>query len=94
MDFNCLKIKEIEFVVKFATDETEFKVQNRHNHIIGIKLYGSAIHFFKNKKLTMGENCVYFLNQNEDYAVKVLEKDWRFRFILPPMSQSIRKAFA
>ena len=78
MDFNCLKIKEIEFVVKFNTDETDFKVQNRHNHIIGIQLYGSAIHYFKNKKFIMDENCVYFLNQNEDYAVKVLEKGLAF----------------
>lgn len=78
MDFNSLKIKEIECVVKFTADEMNFKINNRQNHIIGIKLYGSAIHFFKNKRFTITENCVYFLNQNEDYAVKVLEKGLAF----------------
>ena len=55
-----------------------FTTQNRNNHIIGIHLSGSAVHYFKSLKFTMSENCIYFLNQKDDYKVKVLEKGVAF----------------
>ena len=55
-----------------------FTTQNRHNHIIGIHLFGSAVHYLKNQKFTISENCIYFLNQKDDYKVKVLEKGVAF----------------
>ena len=55
-----------------------FVTQNRSYHIIGIHLSGSAVHYFKNQKFTISENCIYFLNQKDDYKVKVLEKGVAF----------------
>lgn len=78
MNFSNLKIKEINCVVKFTAKKMNFTTQNRNNHIIGIHLSGSAVHYFKNQKFTISENCIYFLNQKDDYNVKVLEKGAAF----------------
>ena len=78
MNFSTLKIKEIDCVVKFTAQKMNFVTQNRNNHIIGIHLSGSAVHYFKSHKFTIDENCVYFLNQKDDYRVKVLEKGVAF----------------
>ena len=51
-----------------------FVTQNRDSHIMGIQLSGSAVHYFSDRKFTLDENTVYFLNQKEDYRVKVHEK--------------------
>lgn len=73
MQFNNLKIKEIISVVRYTPDKWQFSSTNRNSHIIGIQISGSALHTFKNKKLTLSENCVYFLNQKDDYHVTVNE---------------------
>ena len=78
MNFSNLKIKEIDCVIKFTAEKTRFETKNRNNHIIGIHLSGSSVHYFKNQKFTISENCIYFLNQKDDYNVKVLEKGVAF----------------
>ncbi len=78
MDFSTLKIKEIDCVVKFTAKKMSFVTQNRDNHIIGIHLSGSAVHYFKNQKFTIDEGCIYFLNQKDDYKVEVLKKGVAF----------------
>lgn len=78
MDFSSLKIKEINCVVKFTAQKMNFVTQNRDNHIIGIHLSGSAVHYFKNQKFTIDEGCIYFLNQKDDYKVEVLKKGVAF----------------
>lgn len=78
LNFKALKIKEIDCVVKFTAQKMNFVTQNRCNHIIGIHLSGSAVHYFKNRKFTIDEGCVYFLNQKDDYEVEVLEKGVAF----------------
>ena len=78
LDFNSLKIKKIDCVIKYTAEEMNFESQNRHNHIIGIHLSGSAVHYLKNYKFTISECCVYFLNQKDDYRVNVLEKGVAF----------------
>lgn len=74
MDFKKLKIKEIESVVKFTPDKSEFSSKNKSWHIIGIQLSGSALHIFKDRQLVLSENSIYFFNQKDDYDVKVIEK--------------------
>ena len=78
LNFSNLKIKEIDCVIKFTAEKTRFEIKNRNNHIIGIHLSGSSVHYFKNQKFTISENCIYFLNQKDDYNVKVLEKGVAF----------------
>lgn len=43
------------------------------NHIVGIQITGNAMHYFKNKQLLLEDSCVFFLNQKEEYDVKVRE---------------------
>lgn len=78
MDFRNLKIKEIESVVKFTPDKSEFSSKNKSWHIIGIQLSGSALHIFKDRQLVLSENSIYFFNQKDDYDVKVIEKGTAF----------------
>lgn len=78
LDFGDLKIKEIDCVVKFTAENMNFVTQNRDNHIVGIHLSGSAVHYFENQKFTIDKDCIYFLNQKDDYKVKVLEKGVAF----------------
>ena len=78
MDFRNLKIKEIESVIKFTPDRSEFSSKNKSTHIIGIQLSGSALHIFKDKQLVSSENSIYFFNQKDDYDVKVIEKGTAF----------------
>ena len=78
MDFKKLKIKEIESVVKFTPDKSEFSSKNKSWHIIGIQLSGSALHIFKDRQLVLSENSIYFFNQKDDYDVKVIEKGTAF----------------
>ena len=78
MDLKKLKIKEIESVVKFTPDKSEFSSKNKSWHIIGIQLSGSALHIFKDRQLVLSENSIYFFNQKDDYDVKVIEKGTAF----------------
>lgn len=73
MDFQSMKIKEIVYTVKYTPDKAYFESKKRCNHIIGIQLSGSARHNFpqNGKMLILEENCIYFLNQAEDYTVNV-----------------------
>ena len=66
------KIKNIDFVVRFVSQTKCFSSINKPAHIIGIKLSGSADHFFSEKSFNVGEGDCYFLNRNEDYNVKEL----------------------
>lgn len=78
MAFSNLRIKEIDCVVKFTATEMNFTCAARHNHIIGVQISGSALHFFENQKFIIEEGCAYFLNQKDNYKVKVLESGTAF----------------
>jgi AraC-like DNA-binding protein len=78
MDFSNLRVKDICSVVRYNTNLTHWKAQNRTNHIIGIKLEGSAMHDFGHKEFVLSRNCIYFFNQKEDYTVDVYEQGESF----------------
>jgi len=71
--FEDLKIKKLEFTIRYRSKMTEFPSRNKPYHIMGIQLSGSAEHYFHHQHFTINPNCVYFLNQKDDYDVKVLE---------------------
>lgn len=73
MDLNDLRVKDIHGVVIYDTDKKHWVTQNRKDHIVGIKLEGSALHTFADNKFVISGNCIYFLNQKDDYSVKVYE---------------------
>lgn len=72
MNFENLRIKDIELVVEYRNDTMHWVAKNRVNHIIGIQLEGSAVHEFSNQTFTIGDNCIYYLNQKDDYKVQVI----------------------
>lgn len=78
MNFSNLKLKNIEYLIKYKPNSLRWACTNRKNHIIGVQLHGKADHDFKYQKFTMSENCIYFFNQKDDYSVEVLEKGEAF----------------
>ena len=72
-EFETLRVREIRAVVRYAPSITQWSAKNRREHIVGVHLRGVGVHDFGDRKLTLSENCVYFLNQREDYGVRVLE---------------------
>ena len=78
MNFENLKIKEIDTIVKYTPETNSFTSKNRTNHIIGIQLYGKAMHKFKNGEMILGSPAIYFFNQKDDYSVDIIEKSFAF----------------
>ncbi len=78
MIFSDVRIKKVDCVVHYASNKSHWSAKNRKNHIIGLKLKGSAEHIFADRRFLMEENCIYFLNQEEDYRVENIEAGLAF----------------
>lgn len=78
MDFANLHVKDIHCVIPYKTSKTHWVTCNRKDHIIGVKLAGAARHTFSNQEFVLSGNCIYFLNQKDDYRVNVLEQGEAF----------------
>lgn len=73
MDFDNIRIKTVNCVFDFTPSSYKWNVKNRETHIIGVQTNGSAIHDFGYKKFTITGDCIFFLNQKDDYSVNVIE---------------------
>ncbi len=73
MVFHELRIKDIHGVVIYETNMKRWTAQDRKDHIVGIQLSGSALHTFNDKEFVISRNCIYFLNQKDNYNVEVYE---------------------
>ena len=73
MKLNNIRIKDVISVIKYRPTIAEWTAFNRRNHIIGIKISGSALHIMDKKSFVMSGGCVYFLNQKDDYRVTTYE---------------------
>ena len=78
MNFQELRIKDVHGVVIYDTNMKHWVAENRKNHIVGIQLKGSALHTFKDNEFVISRNCIYFLNQKDDYSVKAYESGKAF----------------
>ena len=78
MLFSNVHIKTIDCVIKYSARKNHWTAQNRKNHILGIKLSGSAEHIFSDHRFVIKTNCIYFLNQQEDYRVEQGDKGIAF----------------
>lgn len=74
MIFSDIRVKNINAILRYTPQIMKFTAENRHEHIIGIQLFGKAEHFFIDRQFSIDKNCIYFLNQKEDYRVEVEEK--------------------
>ena len=74
MEFEKLRIKDIDVVVRYKAKPTQFYAKYRKNHIIGVKLCGKAYHDFGYQQFTLTENSIYFFNQKDDYFAHIQEE--------------------
>lgn len=74
MKFENLKLDDIDFVIKYTPSSNYWTAKNRRTHIIGIAYSGDEVHDFGERKFSIKENCIFFLNQKDDYSVTVNEK--------------------
>lgn len=78
MTFKELRLKQIRQVVKYTPSTPHWHAGNREDHIVGVILSGNSKHTIGDRTLFLAENCIFFLNQREDYDVEVLEKGTSF----------------
>lgn len=71
MNFENLRIRSFCGVVRYRPSTPQWSARNRTSHIVGIILSGAAFHDFGYQRFTLSENCVYFLNQKDDYDVQL-----------------------
>lgn len=69
MRFEDLKADNISLVVKYKSSLSSWEAKQRNDHIIGIAFSGSELHDLGYKQFSIGENCIYFLNQKDDFYV-------------------------
>lgn len=74
MKFENLKLKNIDYVIRFSSKSKKWTAKNRLNHIIGFQISGKVAHDFGYQQFMISEDCLYFLNQKDDFEVKVLEE--------------------
>ena len=73
MKFENMRVNEIVAVVRYNTNMRSWRARDRKNHIIGIKLEGSALHDLGYKSFVLSRNQIYYFNQRDDYDVEVYE---------------------
>ncbi len=73
MDFSNLRVSEITNVLRHTPSVRQWHSQKRETHIIGIQLFGVMHHEIGGKKLTLGENSLFFFNRDEDFSASVGE---------------------
>lgn len=73
MNFDNIRIKNIDCVLDFTPSVRKWENRNRESHIIGVQLSGNAIHNLGYKEITLKENCIFFLNQRDNYSVNMGE---------------------
>ena len=73
MDFENIRVKNIQSSIRYRPDMKRWTVKNRKNHFVGIQLSGSAYHDFGYQSFTISEGYVYFFNQRDGYSVEILE---------------------
>lgn len=69
MEFKNLRVRHISGILRYKPSSLQWSAQNRPNHIVGVILDGVADHDFGYQRFTLSVNCVYFLNQKDDYEV-------------------------
>lgn len=73
MNFSNLKLKNIDFVIKFRSKQKRWSAKNRLNHIIGFQSKGRGKHDFGYQEFVIGEKYIYFLNQKDNFDVEMYE---------------------
>ena len=78
MPFSKLRVKNIEYVIRFSSAQKRFESRNKQSHIIGLKCSGNATHTLADRKMTLSAGNIYFLNMDEDYIVDQIDPGMSF----------------
>ena len=78
MLFENLRVKNVHSVLRYTPNIKKWSAKRRKDHIIGIQFRGEALHDFGYQKFVLSRNCIFFLNQRDDYDVEVIEQTEAF----------------
>ena len=67
MEFQNMRIAQVQTVVRYRATPTSFRKTNRRNHIMGINLTGRSRHDLGYTHLDLEPGVIYFFNQRDDY---------------------------
>ncbi len=73
MLFSDVRVKNIEYTIRFSSNQKTFESKNKNQHIIGLKCSGNATHTLADRKMHLNAGDIYFLNKDEDYLVEQTE---------------------
>ena len=73
MNFENMRVKQIQTFVSYKPNITSWRAENRRNHIIGINITGAADHDLGYKHLDLKPDHIYFFNQKDDFDAFVSE---------------------
>jgi len=71
--FENMRVKDVRSVIRYRPNIKKWSARNRKDHIVGIQLQGSAYHRFSYQEFVLSGNCIFFLNQRDDYDVEVID---------------------
>lgn len=75
MEFKNIRVKEILAVQNYKTKNAKWKQSCSHYYTLQLKLHGKAIHSFKDRRMVVTDNCIYFLNQHEEQEIEIFGSD-------------------
>ena len=73
MNFDNIRIKNVDCVLDFTPSISKWESKNRITHIIGGQISGNAMHDLEYKEIALKENCIFFLNQKDNFSVNMRE---------------------
>ena len=78
MTFENMRIDRIKHIKRHIPVDRRWTARGRHDHILGTHIGGQCFHDFGYQSFTLEDNCIFFLNQKDEYRVNVLEKGVAF----------------
>ncbi len=73
MEFKNLRVKDIYSVMSFQSKNAKWIHNSKTACHLQVMIHGKAIHDFGDRKLTITDNCIYFLNKNEEHRVEIFK---------------------
>ena len=73
LDFYNLMMKKNVMTLRFQPTLKGWSAKDRADHIIGVCLDGSSVHDFGYQKFTIEKDCIFYLNQKDDFVCNVIE---------------------
>lgn len=73
LDFYNLMMKKHVMALRFQPTLRGWDAKDRTDHIIGVCIGGECVHDFGYQKFTIDKDCIFYLNQKDDFKCFVKE---------------------